>query len=200
MYQTSKLKATHCSSKQAASLLEVTTRTIQLWSESGILKAWKTAGGHRRFNLEEIEAFKAQLKKDTNDSADQRLTRVLVIEDEPDLIVLYKMTIEGWNLPIILKTATDGFEGLIQIGSWKPDVVITDIQMPNINGIHMLQALSKLESFNDMVIMAVSGLSKAEINQKGGLPVGIPLFTKPIPFDEIENIINQQCEAISASL
>jgi excisionase family DNA binding protein len=199
MYQTSKLKVSHCSSKQAASLLEVTTRTIQLWSESGILKAWKTAGGHRRFNLEEIEVFKAQLKKDTNDSADQRLARVLVIEDEPDLILLYKMTIEGWNLPIILKTATDGFEGLIQIGSWKPDVVITDIQMPNINGIHMLQALSKLESFNDMVIMAVSGLSKAEIDQKGGLPVGIPLFTKPIPFDEIENIINQQCEAISAS-
>jgi len=200
MYQTSKLKVTHCSSKQAASLLEVTTRTIQLWSESGILKAWKTAGGHRRFNLEEIEVFKAQLKKDTNDSADQRLARVLVIEDEPDLILLYKMTIEGWNLPIILKTATDGFEGLIQIGSWKPDVVITDIQMPNINGIHMLQALSKLESFNDMVIMAVSGLSKAEIDQKGGLPAGIPLFTKPIPFDEIENIINQQCESISARL
>ena len=199
MYQTSKLKVAHCSSKQAASLLEVTTRTIQLWSESGILKAWKTAGGHRRFNLEEIEVFKAQLKKDTNDSGDQRLTRVLVIEDEPDLIVLYKMTMEGWDLPIILKTATDGFEGLIQIGSWKPDVVITDIQMPNINGIHMLQALSKLESFNDMVIMAVSGLSKAEIAKKGGLPVGIPLFTKPIPFNEIENIINRQCEAISAS-
>ena len=64
----------------------------------------------------------------------------------------------------------------------------------------MLQALSKLESFNDMVIMVVSGLSKAEIDQKGGLPAGIPLFTKPIPFDEIENIINQQCESISARL
>ena len=199
MYQTSKLKVTHCTSKQAASMLEVTTRTIQLWSESGILKAWKTAGGHRRFNLEEIEAFKAQLKKDTNDSADQRLTRVLVIEDEPDLIMLYKMTIEGWGLPIILKTATDGFEGLIQIGSWKPDIVITDIQMPNVNGIHMLKALSKLESFNDMVIMAVSGLSKTEIEKKGGLPEGIPIFTKPIPFDEIENIINQRCKTISGS-
>ena len=199
MYQTSKLKVTHCTSKQAASMLEVTTRTIQLWSESGILKAWKTAGGHRRFNLEEIEAFKAQLKKDTNDSADQRLTRVLVIEDEPDLIMLYKMTIEGWDLPIILKTATDGFEGLIQIGSWKPDIVITDIQMPNVNGIHMLKALSKLESFNDMVIMAVSGLSKAEIEKKGGLPEGIPIFTKPIPFDQIENIINQRCKTISGS-
>lgn len=199
MYQTSKLKVTHCTSKQAASMLEVTTRTIQLWSESGILKAWKTAGGHRRFNLEEIEAFKAQLKKDTNDSADQRLTRVLVIEDEPDLIMLYKMTIEGWDLPIILKTATDGFEGLIQIGSWKPDIVITDIQMPNVNGIHMLKALSKMESFNDMIIVAVSGLSKAEIAQKGGLPAGIPIFTKPIPFDKIESIVKKQCKALSGS-
>ena len=199
MHQTSNSKVTHCTSKQAASLLEVTTRTIQLWSESGILKAWKTAGGHRRFNLEEVKAFKAKLKKDANDSVDQRLTRVLVIEDESDLIVLYKMTIENWNLPIILKTATDGFEGLIQIGSWKPDIVITDIQMPNINGIHMLEALSKMESFNDMVIIAVTGLLKAEITQKGGLPAGIPIFTKPIPFDKIENIVNQQCKTLSGS-
>lgn len=199
MYQTSNLKVTYCTSKQAASLLEVTTRTIQLWSESGILKAWKTAGGHRRFNLEEIEDFKAQLKKDINDPVDQRSTRLLVIEDEPDLVVLYQMTIKSWNLPITLKTVADGFEGLIQIGSWKPDIVITDIQMPNVNGIHMLKALSKMESFNDMIIVAVSGLSKAEIAQKGGLPAGIPIFTKPIPFDKIESIVKKQCKALSGS-
>lgn len=199
MHQPSNLKVTYCTSKQAASLLEVTTRTIQLWAESGILKAWKTAGGHRRFNLEEIETFMAQLKKDADGSVDQRLVRILVIEDESDLIKLYKITIESWNQPIILKTATDGFEGLIQIGSWKPDIVITDIQMPNLNGIHMLKAISEMELFSDMVIMAVSGLSKAEVDQKGGLPVGIPIFTKPIPFEEIEQIVNQQCKALSGS-
>ncbi|MBA6224026.1 MULTISPECIES: response regulator [unclassified Colwellia] len=199
MHQVTDLKVKHCTSKQAASLLEVTTRTIQLWSDSGILKAWKTVGGHRRFNLEDIEALKAELKQETNPAVEHKLVRVLVIEDEPDLIMLYKMTIEGWNLPIILQTASDGFQGLIHIGAWKPDIVITDIQMPNVNGIHMLKSLAKMEEFNDMVVMAVSGLSKAEITQKGGLPAGIPIFTKPIPFDEIEKIINQQCKTLLSS-
>lgn len=199
MPQNTDLEVKYCTSKQAANLLDVTTRTIQLWSESGILKAWKTAGGHRRFNLVDIESLRKQLKKETSAPVEQRLIRVLVIEDEPDLIMLYKMTIEGWNLPVTLETATDGFEGLVQIGAWKPDVIITDIQMPNIDGFHMLKTLSKMESFNQMVVMAVSGLSKEDIKQKGGLPEGIPLFTKPIPFDEIERIVSQQCKAILGS-
>ena len=193
MAQVNDLNERYCTSKRAASLLDVTTRTIQLWSESGVLKAWKTPGGHRRFNLEHIEGLKDQLNKEIKPPVEQRPIRVLVIEDELDLIFLYKMTIEGWNLPVTLATATDGFEGLIKIGAWKPDIVITDIQMPNINGIQMLKNLSVIELYNNMLIIAVSGLSKEDIDQKGGLPEGITLFTKPIPFNEIKKIVEQQC-------
>ena len=112
----------------------------------------------------------------------------------PDLIMLYKMTIQGWELPFILKTASDGYEGLIQIGEWQPDVVITDIQMPNIDGIHMLNTISKMPFYDDMLIMAVSVLSKGDIAQRSGLPEGIPLFTKPIPFEKVEQLVKQQCE------
>lgn len=195
MHQTTALNRKYCTSKRAASLLDVTTRTIQLWSESGILNAWKTAGGHRRFYLDEIESLKAQFKIEAKGPNKQSLIRVLVIEDEPDIIMLYKMTIESWNLPIDLVTATDGFKGLIQIGAWKPDIVITDIQMPNINGIYLLKALSQMESYNDMVVMVVSGLLKSDIDHQGGLPEGVPLFSKPIPFDKIEEIVSQFCKA-----
>jgi excisionase family DNA binding protein len=189
-------KQKYCTSKQAASLLEVTTRTIQLWSGSGILQAWKTAGGHRRFNLADIEMFKDQLNNSNKNPVQNRLVRLLVIEDEPDLIMLYKMTIKAWDLPITLETATDGFEGLIQIGAWKPDIVITDIQMPNMNGIHMLKAISKIGLFKDIMMMVVSGLSPGAIEHKGGLPDEVRLFSKPIPFDEIERIVNQECKKI----
>jgi excisionase family DNA binding protein len=194
--QTIDLDGRYITSKQAANLLGVTTRTIQLWSESGVLKAWKTPGGHRRFNVAEIEGLKAQFKKEAKAPEEQRLIRILVIEGDYDLIRLYTMTIEGWNLPVILATATDGFEGLIQIGAWKPDIVITDIKMPNINGIKMLKTLIKMESFNNMIILAVSGLSKADIDQEGGLPKELPLFTKPIPFDKIKNIVTLQYKAL----
>ena len=194
MHRTTALNKKFCTSKRAASLLDVTTRTVQLWSESGILKAWKTAGGHRRFNLDEIESLKAQFKTEAEVSVEHSLIRILIIEDEPDILTLYKMTIEGWNLPVVLLTAIDGFEGLIQIGAWKPHIVITDIQMPNINGVHLLKTLSQMESYKEMVVMVVSGLSKIDIDRKGGLPKGVALFGKPILFDEIEKIVNQYCE------
>ncbi|MFT7258531.1 MAG: excisionase family DNA binding protein [Glaciecola sp.] len=196
MFEIKSAKETYFTSKQAASLLEVTTRTIQLWSESGILQASKTAGGHRRFNVTDIEMFKEQLKKTNKDSIQQSLVRVLVIEDEPDLVMLYKMTIKEWNLPIILDTATDGFEGLIKIGAWKPNIVIADLQMPNMNGIYMLKALSKIGIFKEIMVMAVSGLSPGAIEHKGGLPKEIRLFSKPIPFDEIEKAVNQHCKKL----
>jgi excisionase family DNA binding protein len=187
-------KVKNITTKEAALLLEVTPRTIQLWSDSEILKAWKTAGGHRRFNVVDVKALKSQLTKGTEENTDKKQLRVLVIEDEPDLIMLYKVTMQGWDLPFILKTASDGYEGLIQIGEWQPDVVITDIQMPNIDGIHMLNTIYKIPSYDDMLIMAVSALSKGDIAQRGGLPEGIPLFTKPIPFKKIEQLVKQQCE------
>ena len=41
--------------RQAATLLNVSVRTVQLWVESGALQAWKTAGGHRRISVRSIQ-------------------------------------------------------------------------------------------------------------------------------------------------
>lgn len=43
-----------CSTREVAQLLGVSLRTIQLWVDSGILEAWKTAGGHRRITRESV--------------------------------------------------------------------------------------------------------------------------------------------------
>jgi CheY-like chemotaxis protein len=186
----------HCSSKHAAAVLHVTTRTIQAWSESGILKPWKTPGGHRRFNLMEIEGLKDDLKKDVRDDGSERLMRILVIEDDPDLSKLYKMTIEEWDYPCSLELAIDGFQGLIKIGVWKPDIVIVDLQMPGMSGIEMLESISATKMFKSMKTVVVTGLSKAEVEQQGGLPAGVVHLAKPIPFDVIKKIVDQQYETI----
>ncbi|WP_157825459.1 hypothetical protein [Glaciecola sp. 33A] len=43
--------------------------------------------------------------------------------------------------------------------------------MPNIDGIHLLKKLSQLDSYNDRLLMVVSGLSKIDIDHRGGLPM-----------------------------
>ena len=188
----------HCSSKHAAAVLGVTTRTIQAWSESGILEPWKTPGGHRRFNLEEIEGLKANLTKEVGSAESESSIRILVIEDDPDLLRLYQMTIEGWDYPITLELAIDGFQGLMKMGAWKPSIVITDLQMPNINGIEMLESISETNLFKSFKTIVVTGLSIAEVEQQGRLPEGVVLLAKPVPFEDIKKIVDQQCKTILA--
>jgi len=49
-----------CSPGEAAKILGVSPKTIQLWVDSGILAAWKTVGGHRRVTVESVERLKRE--------------------------------------------------------------------------------------------------------------------------------------------
>jgi excisionase family DNA binding protein len=183
MSQAIETKKETCATKEAASLLSVTTRTIPLWAEAGILPAWKTPGGHRRFRVSDIEALQ---KKLLGDEINQPKLKLLVIEDEPDLLTLYRFNVEGWTIPVELQTASDGYEGLLKIGAWQPDMIVTDLQMPNMDGFYLLQVLNRQADLQTTEIIVVSALSKEDIKEKGGVPEGIEVYQKPIPFDLIE--------------
>ena len=195
MGQVFEIKGRSCTTKEAAARLAVTPRTIQLWSDSGVISAWKTPGGHRRFNIQDIEALQARLLG--ADIEPRRRLKMLVIEDEPDLLSLYRFNIESWGLPIELKTAKDGYEGLLKIGSWQPDLIISDLQMPNMDGFHMLNMLSKQNYIDKAAIIVITALSVEDIKEHGTLPEGLTIYTKPIPFSKIEDQVRLCLDVIA---
>lgn len=195
MGQVFEIKGRSCTTKEAAARLAVTPRTIQLWSDAGVLSAWKTPGGHRRFNLQDVEELQAKLLG--ADVEIKRKLKILVIEDEPDLLSLYRFNIESWSLPLELKTAKDGYDGLLIIGSWQPDIIVSDLQMPNMDGFHMLNMLAKKNYIENTSIIVITALSKEEIKEHGSLPEGVMVYTKPIPFAKIEEQVKLCLENIS---
>ncbi|HOI51048.1 MAG TPA: helix-turn-helix domain-containing protein, partial [Azonexus sp.] len=54
-----------CTTREAAEMLHVSLRTVQLWVEAGVLKAWKTDGGHRRLPLSSVQALIKERLGDT---------------------------------------------------------------------------------------------------------------------------------------
>ena len=91
-----------CSTREAASLLGVSLRTAQLWVESGVLRAWKTAGGHRRILKSSIDAILRERERAVEGATKAGGFRILVVEDDPDLLKLYRLHIAGWGLPVTL--------------------------------------------------------------------------------------------------
>jgi excisionase family DNA binding protein len=195
------------STRDAARLLGVSLRTAQLWVESGVLRAWKTAGGHRkilRTSVDQILTERQAAVQGNQPEPARTSLKVLAVEDEQDLLKLYRLNIGTWDLPLTLVTASSGFEGLIRVGESKPDMLITDLNMPGIDGFRMIRMLARNPDFQQMMIVAVTALGKADIADRGGLPDSVRVFTKPAPFSALEKLAREKLSeliggAVSAS-
>lgn len=181
-----------CSTREAAQLLGVSLRTVQLWVEGGVLSAWKTAGGHRRIPRGAVETLLAQRRDALQGETKAAAFKLLVVEDEADLLKLYRLQVEGWGLPVQLLTAANGFEGLVRIGESRPDLLITDLNMPGMDGFRMIRSLRANPDFAAMEIVAVTAFGKEEIADRGGLPEDVRVFTKPVPFSELERLVRSR--------
>ncbi len=178
--------APEVTTREAAQILGVSLRTIQLWVEGGILAAWKTPGGHRRISQASIDGLLAKRAQSLGKSKPvSAALRVLVVEDDPTLLHMYETVIPTWKPPIDFIVARNGYEGLLSVGEFKPDVLITDLMMPGIDGFMMLKSLRQAKQVRGMRIAVVSGLTRAAIEARGGLPANVPLFGKPIDFEAL---------------
>jgi excisionase family DNA binding protein len=134
------IERSFCTTREAAEMLGISLRTAQLWSESGLLDAWKTTGGHRRISRQSIErllsgrASDLPTRADPGADASADAFSVMVVEDDPDLRRLYEIKLRVWPMKPTVLTAGDGYEALVLLGLKRPDMLIADLQMPGLDG------------------------------------------------------------------
>ena len=172
---------------EASKLLGVSVRTVQLWVESGSLDAWKTAGGHRRIVAKSVNDY-INDNQATPSAGSQRM-RVLVVEDNATVSKFYEAAIHSWGHSIDVVTKKDGFESLLEIGRQVPDLLISDIYMPGMDGLQMIRSLYKSELLSAEKIIIISGLSEESITERGGIPLGIDFFIKPVDVMQLKRAV-----------
>ena len=182
-----------CTTREAATLLGVSAGTVQLWVENGLLQAWKTAGGHRRVLRDSVESLlhkkpAAPVGTTVVSVSGQRRTRVMVVEDDPSLLRLYETQLARWPIPMELTLIDNAISGLLQMGRSGPDLLITDLHMPGMDGFAMLRVLSQSPEMAQTKMVVVSGLGVDEVNARGGVPNGVEVLAKPIPFAQLLSI------------
>ncbi len=205
------IEKSFCTTREAAALLSVSVGTVQQWVDKGLLKAGKSAGGHRRVLRDSVDS----LLRDglpaliaTAPVAEQlpvnpRRLRVLVVEDEPALLRLYQVKLSHWPMQPEVRISTDGFEALLRMSECWPDLLIVDLQIPHINGFAMLKILSQTPEMARATIAVVTGMDAEVIKERGGVPPRVEVLPKPIPFDRLlaiaTGIVQQSSSQIAAS-
>ena len=106
--------------------------------------------------------------------------RILVVDDEPQITRVLRTALTGSGYEV--RTADDGHSGLRSAREWQPDLVITDVSMPNMNGIELCRQL-RAESALPIIVLSVKGEEKTKVE---ALDAGADDYvTKPIGMDEL---------------
>ncbi len=109
-------------------------------------------------------------------------SKILVIDDQPINVQLLKRKLEREGLQVI--AAYSGREGLDSIQKTKPDLILLDVMMPDMDGIEVCQRLQASEETRSIPVIFITARTTKE-SKLEGLAVGaVDYITKPIDLDE----------------
>jgi DNA-binding response OmpR family regulator len=104
----------------------------------------------------------------------------MVVEDDEFTRIMFQKHFDQWDLSIDATITASAVEALLDISVLKPQVLITDLRMPGIDGVEMLRQLNSHPLFAQMSVIVITGLSDEEIAVYGELPAGSHVLRKPI--------------------
>ena len=82
--------------------------------------------------------------------------KVLIVDDEPDAVDFTKEVVEGEGYTVVV--ASDGGKGLAAMRREKPDLVILDVQMPDMDGFEVFQEMKRDESLKTLPVVMLTGI------------------------------------------
>ena len=107
-------------------------------------------------------------------------SKILVVDDEPQLTRVLRTGLKSHGYEV--RAAADGLAGFETFNDWHPDLVITDLAMPNVDGLELCRRLRAVSQV-PIIVLSAKGEEKTKVE---ALDLGADDFvTKPFGIDEL---------------
>jgi excisionase family DNA binding protein len=174
---------------EAAKICKVSQQTIIRCFDNGQLKGFRVPGSKfRRIPREALYKFMKDNGIPT-DALESGRRKVLVVDDEKDITELISGALnEDGRFEV--KTAANGFDAGMMVKEYRPDIIVLDVNLPDINGrevCHRVRADSNLE---DVRIICISGTVEEDKIQELKLAGADDFVHKPF---EVDLLIDRMC-------
>ena len=134
-------------------MLEVSPAAIKKWIQQGKLAAFRTPGGHFRILAAEFERFQ---KTHGFGTGTGEPLRVLVVDDQLDVAEVIVASLRASHPRARLETAANGFEGLLKVGTFRPDVLLLDLSMPGMDGFEVCRQIKRDPLIRDTKVVVMT--------------------------------------------
>ncbi|QDT69877.1 Alkaline phosphatase synthesis transcriptional regulatory protein PhoP [Planctomycetes bacterium MalM25] len=177
---------------EAAKICKVSQQTIIRCFDSGQLKGFRVPGSRfRRIPRDQLYSFMRDNGIPT-DALDSGRRKLLIVDDDVDLVDLLVDHFER-DGRFDVRSVNNGFGAGMQIKEFRPDLVVLDVMLPDINGMEVCQLVRSDKSMDDVKIICISGMVEEDRIQKLR-DAGADDFMKK-PFD-VDTLLARVCQLL----
>ena len=154
------------STSEIAKLCGFGVRSVAGWVDQGLLKAGKTPGGHRRIEVKDLVDFLRRQGLPVPSELGPSAPKILIVDDEEAVTRLIAEELKEICPDYEVRLAYDGFAAGDLVGSWKPDVVLLDLRMPDLNGFEVCRRIMAKEDAAGTAVIAMTAYYSPEAEEE----------------------------------
>jgi excisionase family DNA binding protein len=177
---------------EAAKICKVSQQTIIRCFDNGQLKGFRVPGSRfRRIPREALYKFMKDNSIPT-DALESGKRKVLLVDDDNELVELMtKVLDEDGRFEV--RVASNGFDAGMMVKEYRPDMIVLDVMLPDINGKEVCQRVRADTSLEDVRILCISGMVEEDKVQELRLSGADDFLHKPF---EIDDLIDRMCSLL----
>jgi excisionase family DNA binding protein len=171
-----------------ANLLQVDASTISKWIDKNILVAFRTPGGHRRVRQGDLVAFLKQHNMPVPRELSGVAFQLLVIDDEKPVLDAIKRLLRPFT-HVEVHTSTSGIEGVLLASELKPDGILVDLNMPELDGFEFFRAVRNRPALKDVKLITMTAQHTKALYDASLKAGAISCLAKPIDVADLQSIL-----------
>ncbi|HEY7154258.1 MAG TPA: response regulator [Gemmataceae bacterium] len=174
---------------EAAKVCKVSQQTIIRCFDNGQLKGFRVPGSRfRRIPREALYKFMKDNGIPT-DALESGKRKVLLVDDDAELVdLMSKVLDEDGRFEV--RIASNGFDAGMMVKEYRPDIIVLDVMLPDINGKEVCHRIHDDATLDDVRILCISGMIEEDKIQELRLAGADKFLHKPF---DIEELIDEMC-------
>jgi len=174
---------------EAAKICKVSQQTIIRCFDNGQLKGFRVPGSRfRRIAREALYKFMKDNGIPT-DALESGKRKVLLVDDDPDLVEMMSKVLED-DGRFEVRIAGNGFDAGMMVKEYRPDLIVLDVMLPDINGKEVCLRVRADQTLEDVRIICISGMIEEDKIQELRDAGANEFLHKPF---DIEELIERMC-------
>jgi excisionase family DNA binding protein len=177
---------------EAAKVCKVSQQTIIRCFDNGQLKGFRVPGSRfRRIPREALYKFMKDNGIPT-DALESGKRKVLLVDDDAELVELMTKVLEE-DGRFEVRIASNGFDAGMMVKEYRPDLIVLDVMLPDINGKEVCHRVRADTTLEDVRILCISGMIEEDKIQELRLSGADDFLHKPF---DIEELIDRMCSLL----